>query len=74
MIPVTVNEHEAFRAELGTHEATAKAGKSAWISAHLVEEIAIDPGDFNPPARRKDSEIKRVLEIIDNLTSGVKPA
>jgi hypothetical protein len=58
MIPVTVTEHEAFRAELG----------------NTADDLAIDPCDFNPPARRKDSEIKRVLEIIDNLTSGVKPA
>jgi hypothetical protein len=55
VIPVTVTEHEAFRASLENH-----AG----------DEIDIDAGDLNPPARRKDSEINRVLSIIDNLPTG----
>lgn len=52
MIPVTVTEHEAFRAELENTDG---------------EDLDLDPGDFNPPARLKERDINRVLSILDDI-------
>jgi hypothetical protein len=54
--PVTVNDHAAFRAGL--------------VPADGEDLDLLPAADVNPPARRKDSEISRVLEIIDNLPTG----
>ncbi len=58
MIPVTVTEHEAFRAEFG----------------NTADDLAIDPGDFNPPARLKERELHRVLSILDDIEKEGGPA
>ncbi len=40
------------------------------IDRDLDEMIEVDPGDFNPPSRRKDSELARMLDLLDNLPTG----
>lgn len=52
MNAVTVTEHAAFRASLENHD---------------TEEIDIALADINPPSRRKESEVKRLLSILDKL-------
>ena len=40
------------------------------LASDLLDEIddhlLADPGDFNPPSRRKDDELNRVLGILDS--------
>ncbi len=40
------------------------------IDRELDEMIQVDPGEFNPPSRRKDTELARMLAILDNLPKG----
>jgi len=37
------------------------------LESELDEHTEADPGDFNPPSRRKDAELDRVLSILDSL-------
>jgi hypothetical protein len=37
------------------------------IDSELDEEIVIDPYNGDPPSKRKDSELARVLSILDSL-------
>ena len=37
------------------------------LDAELDEHLQADRGDFNPPSRRKDSELNRVLSLLDSL-------
>jgi len=36
----------------------------------LDDEIQVDPYDGDPPSKRKDSELNRVLSILDSLERG----
>ena len=40
------------------------------LESELDEHLQADHGDFNPPSRRKDAELSRVLEILDSLEKG----
>lgn len=66
MIPVTVTEHEAFRAEMERAPADPAADPAA--------DLAIDAGAVNPTASRKESEVKRVLSILDDIEKEGGPA
>jgi hypothetical protein len=62
---VSVEDHKAFRDSLTDRSA-------AWdeIDDHLDEMIQVDPYNGNPPSRRKDREISRVLGLLDSLERG----
>jgi hypothetical protein len=40
------------------------------IDAELDDMIEVPWPELNPPSRRKDSEVNRVLSILDNLPTG----
>ena len=63
--PVSVNDHAHFRHCISTDDRGVDE-----IDRELDEMIEVDPGDFNPPSRRKDSEVARMLELLDNLPTG----
>ena len=37
------------------------------LDSELDAHLEADPGDFNPPSRRKDAELNRVLAILDEI-------
>ena len=54
---LTVNEHQAFREALNP----ARPDKD------FDDLIQTNPYDFNPPSRRSDKELSRVLSILDSI-------
>ncbi len=65
MKPVSVEARKAFRDSLTDRNA-------AWdeIEAELDDMIQVDPYNGDPPSRRKDREVSRVLGLLDSLERG----
>ena len=61
---VSVNDHAVFIASLLTQADHDE------IDAELDDMIEVPWPELNPPSRRKDSEVNRVLSILDNLPTG----
>jgi hypothetical protein len=60
---VSVEAHAKFRQSLA-----APIGDE--LDDELDEHIVCDPYSGDPPSRRKDSEVSRMLSILDNLERG----
>ncbi len=61
---VSVNDHLAFRVRMADE---MEAARQREIDQMLDEEIEIDPFGGDPPSRRSDKELARMLDLIDNL-------
>ena len=57
---VTVAAHELFRDHLRSLLTDDDLDD-------LDDLIEVDPGDFNPPSRKKDAELARTLAILDDI-------
>jgi hypothetical protein len=68
--PVTINDHAHFRRSLGDVGKLVSDDDLDDIDAELDEMIQVDPYNGNPPSRRKDREISRVLGLLDSLERG----
>lgn len=62
---VTPEVHQAFRESISSEVRTFDM-----IDAELDDMIDAPWPELNPPSRRKDSEVNRVLSILDNLPTG----
>lgn len=58
--PLTIAEHQAFREALNQPVA----------EDDFDDLIEVDPHDFNPPSRRSDRELNRMLSILDSIENG----
>ncbi len=59
---VSVDDHKAFREAL-----TDRSAALDEIDAELDDMLQVDPFNGDPPSRRKDREISRVLSLLDSL-------
>jgi hypothetical protein len=62
---VTVEDHLHFQKSIRTDERGIDE-----IDRMLDEQIEVDPENFSPPSRRKDDELARILDLLDNLPKG----
>lgn len=61
---VSVADQEAFQRSI------CKPRDIDPIDAELDDGIQVDPYNGDPPSKRKDSELNRVLSILDSLERG----
>jgi hypothetical protein len=62
---VSVEQHEAFQKSI-----SRPCDKWDEIDDQLDDMIHVDPYNGDPPSRRKDREISRVLGLLDSLERG----
>jgi len=62
---VTIAEVQDFRESIASNDERFDE-----IDNLLDDEIQVDPYDGDPPSKRKDSELNRVLSILDSLERG----
>jgi hypothetical protein len=60
---VSVAAHHAFRRSLAVSQCDP-------LDDLIDDEITVDPYNGDPPSKRKDKELNRVLSILDELERG----
>jgi hypothetical protein len=68
--PVSINDHADFRRSLADVGRLISDDDLDDIDAELDEMIHVDPYNGDPPSKRKDREISRVLGLLDSLERG----
>jgi hypothetical protein len=68
--PVSINDHADFRRSLADVGRLISDDDLDDIDAELDDMIQVDPYNGDPPSRRKDREISRVLGLLDSLERG----
>ena len=67
---ISVDQHRHFQRSLATDD----QGRDEIDRGLDEDRVEVPWPEINPPTRRKDSEVARILDILDNLTSGKKLA
>lgn len=62
---VTPDDQLHFQRCISTDERGVDA-----IDRDLDDDLVVPWADINPPARRKDSEVSKLLDLLDNLPTG----
>lgn len=63
---LSVQRHQEWRIKLAQQQ-QAVAGSADLIDDDLIE---VDPYNGDPPSKRKDAELDRVLALLDSLGRG----
>lgn len=70
MKPITVSDHENFHRDLDALHGLLRPHDFDDIDAELDDMLQVDPYNGDPPSRRKDREVSRVLGLLDSLERG----